>query len=304
MDKPQETPGQESMPDTGAPLDASQKHQLDDVLESFIQPKKEPSTLDPAEQEAFLNENPDRDFEEAEPEGEVEADEEDYEDTPALLEEEEEVGEPQAQGEAAEEDAQDDPIAALRAEIAQLRAQLKGTSEPEEEDSKDPSFEIDGSSFLTEEEAEALYSDPHSVLSRVLARVYAKAREDTYRDIPSLVENASLRQQALREARTKFWSQNPDLLKVIKENTSAQGFLRSTADQVQSENPSWSLERIFEETGKRVRAALNMSDLAKKTEKSVKPSGPPRRPRGVRRGVEEDVRSGLQKQIDSLIQGI
>jgi len=201
-------------------------------------------------------------------------------------------------------------IQQLKAEIAEVKGMLQGLSqgrsqeEPEAEPEL-PSIQVNPEDFLTEDEIDEFTVDPGKVLRQLAARVYSRAREDTLKDMPDVVSKATQRHVTLTQARQEFWSKNADLLQKSQENPTVATLIRVTANEVQSENPHFTVEQVFNETGLRVRKTLGLHAQAQKIESSSRPAQHPGKPRSKRRGgSSEDTRTPEQKQLDQMLASI
>lgn len=280
-----ESPGTEN--NTPSPIDEGQKSQLGNFFDFVTKGKKETPEGEP---EAKLEEEP-----LGSSEDEVSLEEGTEEKLEALPVEE-------AEGEEGEgEEAPSADFASLKAEVAELRALLRQKEEPVEEEPEVPKVEFDPTEFMSEEEAKAFFDNPHEVLTKLAGRIYQKAREDSLRDIPSVVTKATQRQTALTQAQSEFWSKNKDLLEKVESSPAMARLLKITANDLGSQHPDWDIQKIFEETGKEVRSALGLATQAKKVEAAISPSKQPPKPRGKRRPPEADSRSAMQKQIDNML---
>ena len=293
MEKIKESKGQAEMPETGAALDEKQKNELDNLMESLDIPEVIEELEDIVEEEESET-------------SEISEISETFDDDD---EEEEELEEEEG------EEEEEDELTILRAQVAEqqkiLEAYLKDKKKEEAPKEEKIKVEIDPNSLISAEEAEEFLSNPHKVLKTLAERVYIKSREDTLKDIPQLVESGARRQTALTEARNKFWSENADLLEKAKSVPAVDRLIRMTANEIQADNPDWTVEQIFEETGKQVRNAISLTKKAQQIEEEVtrrkKRQNQPTKPRGKRKSPPKgnaDQRSGLQKDLDSMLKGL
>lgn len=313
----EQSKSQAESPETGGPMDDSQKGQVADMLNlsgggGESKPKEN--------LENFLQGgNPGHEklpkgaVEEGEEEGEETLEEEEESDgLEDLLGEEDEEEEDSEDSEEEEEEEEEeeplDPNASVLKEMADLRAELaelkKGKEgKVEEEPAPKVSYEIDPDELVTEEEAMELLTDPLGALKKILPRVYARAREDTIKDIPDLVASAQRRQMGIQEARVEFAKEFPDIVEMQKKNEAVASFLRVTINNVQGKHPDWNAQQILKEAGLQVRGALGNAKKASDLEKGGKTrkSNQLKKPRGQRQGGQEDERSGTQKQLDEMM---
>jgi hypothetical protein len=153
--------------------------------------------------------------------------------------------------------------------------------------------------FLGEITVDELLEDP-AKLNLVLARVAQAAQDQavnlasqqTLRSIPELVIGYITRHTAMNRLVDEFYKENTDLASV-KQTVAA------VANTVHSENPDWTLEKVFGETADRTRKLLG---LRKQAQAQVKPQT--KKPafaknRGARR--EDPQIGGIQKEINDLL---
>lgn len=303
-DTPKESKSQAEMESTGAKLDDSQQGQLDDLLSDF----QSPAPKVPEKVKGEKSEVTEEGLEEAE---EV-LEEEDETSEEEEGEEEEQDDEDDEEESEEEEEESSDELTILRAELAAQQKVLdRLAKEREQEQPKAPKIEIDPDTLVTEEEARELLSDPHGVLKKIAERLYVKAREDTLKDIPQLVESAAGRQTALQQARTKFFSENAELVEAAKKTPAVARLIRMTADELQSQHPEWTVEQIFDETAKEVRGTLKLQKKASTIEKEATEGkkkasqvGKPRNRRRSAPGRKTEKRSGLEKELDDMLESI
>ena len=117
------------------------------------------------------------------------------------------------------------------------------------------------------------------VMTEVQRRTQIATTESVLRAIPQLIIKQVQQQNMLRDAATEFYTAHEDLAHV-KQTVGA------VANEVQAENPEWSMAKIFEETAPRTRKLLGMKEqatnvrrirnpaLPKKVKSSQKPSAP------------------------------
>jgi len=317
----EESKGQEEMETTGDTPDEGQKGQLDDFFEDFqgaisSAGSGEKEEKSPEKEEEKVAPITDEKEEEAAEEEEKEGETDDTSEEGETEEEESEDSEEEEESSEEEEATEDDRIEmiAMRAEMAEQRAlieQLTSHGITKEKEPKVPKIEIDPDTLVTEDEARELLTNPHETLKKILARTYTKGREDTLKDIPALVESAAGRQQALTQAREKFFSENDDLVEAAKKTPAVGRLIRLTADKVQATNPDWTVEKIFDETAVQVRGALKLTKKAQKIEKKVttgkKKASQISKPRSRRKappGGKTDKRSGLDKELDEMMESL
>jgi len=187
----------------------------------------------------------------------------------------------------------------------ELEAPVQG-NEDEAQDAEsetETGSEVEPHQFMTDEEAQQLFGvEGAGTVNEMLNRVYNRAREDTIREIPELVEKTQERQQTMQNAVQSFYEDNPELKKY-------KDYVSHKANEVQAENPDMDIENLMEETAKRAKEGLQLHEKAKETEKERRekeeatnndPAFAPKA-RGERGGSGPDNRSGQQKQIDELI---
>lgn len=317
MAKQQEESLQKDMPETGDTLDQRQQGQLDDFLENITGTEETPGSKgegqDEEDEDAKTHdkgksEKKGSETSGTEEEGGEEEGEEGDEETKVEGEEE---GEEEEEEEEKKEEKDESELISLRAELAEnkrVSAALERKLHPPKKE-EPIKVELDGKTLISEEEAQEFLTDPRKVLSKLAERIYIKAREDTLKDIPQLVESGARRQTALTEARTKFWIDNADLREVSEKTPAVSRLIRITATDLQAEHSDWTIEQIFEETGKQVRVAISLAKKAQKIEESVtkgkRKGNQAPKPRGRRKsppkGKGGEKRSGLQTELNSML---
>lgn len=199
--------------------------------------------------------------------GEDPDDDDDYEDDDEEEEEEEDPSDDDDEEDDDEEEEEEDDepkpkkkksdsslkmIASLQKNINALQAQIQQLSQKPAEEEEEEEVSLD---FLDEiEDLEATLKDKKK-LTEILQKVYAKAKVDALKAMPSIVEKSVSRQAAMQAAKQQFYSENPEL--VGKETVVA-----VVAQQVQNENPTMNMSQIMKETAKRTRELLNLKKKA------------------------------------------
>ena len=312
---------QAEMEKTGQDLDQSQKSQLNEFMDDLVSNQdisQEEKDASKEKESGFKNEareERDNTFDEGDEEGDEEGDSFDEESEQSNRRGVDEEGEDPSEdgGEFGSQDSggtSQPELIALRAELAEQKkvvARLLAQSEEKKEEVKIPEITFDGADFLTEDDVADIMLNPREVLTKLAEKVYLKAREDTMKDIPRLVESGARRQTALANAQDKFRSENADLLEAAEKLPAVARLIRITADEIQSTNPDWTIERVFTETGQQVRSAIKLGKKAQEIEKSVTTNNNQlRKPKGTRKspGLKADKRSGLQKDLDAMLDTI
>lgn len=226
--------------------------------------------------------------------------EEEVEEEKPLVEEEEREEE--------EEKEPDDVVTKLRQRVAELETGKAFEKEEEEEEIEAPKKKKEPpvqtiEDFVTEEEFEAIQSDPRK-LNEVLHKVYQRASADTservLKQIPEIVQASSARQMTLQEAVKKFYASNPDLQEHAK-------YVGYVANQIKAKNPEMAINDILDETEKEVRKSLAITKKAKeKEEERRKNTDKPAFARGSgnHKGGKTDNRNNFQKQADEMINSL
>jgi len=142
-------------------------------------------------------------------------------------------------------------------------------------------------------------------LNALLLAVYNKAlqessrlsAENVMRGLPSTMSSYFNQQLTMREIVTNFYSDNPDLAGMKKT-------VAMVANEVANENPELTAEQVFEETGKRARKLLGISDIPPKSTTvngRDRPTLHSTRSNGARQRVTVPELDGLAKEIHDLI---
>lgn len=314
INKKEETKGQEEMDETGADLDKRQQDQLDEFMGNFQGSTPKASDEDEGEEKDDSSDDTstDDDEDEGDDDDSTQGDEEDKEDSESSEDDEDE--------DEGEEDEKDE-VETLRIQVAEMEGLLKDLVEGKKGDSDDgeviseelslPKVTIDAAALVSEELAEEL-GVPKEALVKLVSLIYTKAREDSLRDVPELIKVAHLRTSQLTDAQNKFWKEFPDLAEVVKENEAVLSFLQTTANQIQSNNPTWGVLKVYREAGKKVSQVVSVTEKARKIEKKTlkskgkkKRSNQPSKPRGKRSAPGgDDDRSELLKDIDQMINAV
>ena len=215
--------------------------------------------------------------------------------------EEEEEG-----SEAAEDDtevAEGDDLETLKAQNAQLLAQVnelsgvtpvpKPAEKPAEgQENPKPEAEID---FLGDQDLEELL-DSKENFNKFMNQVYQQARRDaaeqTLLSIPSVVGNQVRMQTSLNNAIKEFYDDNPELAQ-------ARPYVGRVADQVASENPDWTMSQIFAEVATRAKKGLGLSTKPgkKSAKKPTRKPGLPSRSGGGSRPKPAERISEVEQDI-------
>jgi hypothetical protein len=226
--------------------------------------------------------------------------------------EQEEEQDPPKQKLEEEDDDVDEVNEQLRMRIAELETG-KAFEAPEKNDSQQVEQQPAKSQeqgqqiekFVTAEEFEEMQTNPEKV-NEIMTRVYQRAREDTIRDIPNIVEQTTARQISMQDAVKKFYTENPELRQYAQ-------YVGYVANQVRSESPDLGWDGVLGETASRVKKNLAISSQAKETEEQrrkkqqdKKESAPAfaKQGSGNHKGGKSDDRSGFAKEVDSMIESL
>lgn len=111
--------------------------------------------------------------------------------------------------------------------------------------------------LLSDEEADLLIDKPKEVLVKLANRILQAAEEKVFSRLPSVVNNVARQQMAMYQKGLEFYKKNPDLEKF-------EDFCVLTATQLESDNPDWSVDKIYGETAVLVRERLGLRQEAER----------------------------------------
>jgi hypothetical protein len=174
-----------------------------------------------------------------------------------------------------------DPVA-TKTDLETKTDQLKFISDDADID------ELIGSREGLEAFAQKIYAQAVEAASTQIQTAYGS-------QLPNVITQQVQTQLDMTRGIEDFFSANPDL-KVVRRTVGA------VTDEVVAEHPDWGLVQVLEEAGKRTRGALGMQVLKQeKTKTKIKTSAPAFATNQTARRPNTDNRSGLQREIDSLI---
>lgn len=283
--------------------------EIDDLLEGF-KPEEAASEETVAgetsevEAEGEANEETPPEDEGETPEGEEAPEgeeEEEEEETPAAETPEGEGDEEEQTEEAEEAEELTEREKTLLARIEELEG--KGQTPQQEEEALEEAESFSGS-FLPEDADVEEILDSREKLDQLLVAVYNQAvkdaavrsRETTLQSLPQIVMQQVAHQTHVRKATEEFYEEHPQL-------TVARKTVGSLANEVAAEHPDWTLDKVLDETAKRSYKALGLKKVAVTSRKGGSDKNKPAlaRPTGARKRTPADGRSGLQQEIDGLI---
>lgn len=235
----------------------------------------------------------------AEPEPEVEAEPEIPPEPEVKVEPEPEV---KAEPEVPEEEDLKGQVKGLMARIEELSGVVAAAKigEVEEEEVEAPVTEVD---YLgADVDMEMVREDPKE-LNKLLNAVTVKASDMAYeralRAIPELVGKLVSRHATLKEMSDQFYVNNSDLVTMKKT-------VARVANEIHSENPDWTVQKVFDEAGDRTRKILGLKKPLVAETPEEEPEVPISRTpafatqRGARGGGAQTL-SKAQKEIDDLL---
>lgn len=202
-------------------------------------------------------------------------------------------------------DVQNNKIAALEAQIETLTnlvEKLSGGEQKSEISEPDPQIQVPG--FNLEEQFKDIDFDAmldskenfFGVMNKFMQLMGNQVAETVMTNVPQVVGAHVTRNAALRDAAAKFYDQYPELKRVKR-------YVGMTANEVQAENPEWTLGKIFDETAKRVKESLNIQDVIEEEEKqeASKPKPTPVLPGAGSTRTPTPVPNALQDEIDDFL---
>lgn len=210
---------------------------------------------------------------------------------------------------AEEKPAEKDEIAEMREMLNTYARQLAASKEqpveqPPVEGERTPSATVpkdipkDIIKFLTQEEADILIDQP-DVLNAVLTRVFYAAQESVLKSIPDTTRKAAQEQVAVLLRADRFYGANKDLVPY-------KDFTALVAGEIELQNPTWDIDKVYEETAKVTRARLRLGDLAEERTNTPPADTSPafpnrqpgsRKPNSAPRVVDEQI-SEMEKMLD------
>lgn len=252
-------------------IKAEQQSQIDELLGIAVEPTPE-DELEGAEEPEEAGEGE----EEGEPEEEEEAGEEEDLGEP-VQEDDEEPGAVSKTEEAGGEEEEDPESAeSLKQQIAAMRKRLEeyatGTetkleptpekpvqSEPKKADPpKQETQTVEPQEFVSVEEFQRALRSPQE-LNKLLNKVHSAGMQSVMQTVPQLVNTAISRQLALKQARDRFYAENPDLEK-------HQQYVGFVTNRVIAANPELGLDEALAKVAAQVREDLALSIKAREAE--------------------------------------
>jgi len=189
----------------------------------------------------------------------------------------------------------------LKEQLNQTSAKSPQAESSSSEESSSPSDPLADVDPLGDFEFNSLVEDSETFkkwAKNFGSKIYEKAKEDFYREVPQVVQSTTQEQIQLREKAKEFYENNSDLAEV-------KPFVAQTTNQVHSEHPDWDFDQVLEESAKRARDALGLEKQALQTEKASKKKDPALAKEGGSRksGKREskDQRSEMERDIDEMI---
>ena len=247
--------------------------QLDDLMDTLDIKSSEKKSAD--EEESATREASEEEVEEEAEGGEEEVLDglEDGEEPETAEEEERAVAEIEEE-EIEEVATAEDEMALIKEQNKKLLARLEEVTEarlraPQEPEPKAPRVEptptepapvvATAETLLGDLDIDDVVSDPklfQQVLNKHADMVRNQVTEQVYRSIPSLVIQQIQQQTAIKEAVDQFYDQNPDLV-VVKRTVG------TIANEIAADDPSKSLEVVFDEAAIKTREILGLQKVAK-----------------------------------------
>lgn len=292
------------------------KSMLDDMLDeekeedkkSDEEEEEDSKKKSEEEEESEEDEEEDKDEKDEDDEGEDEEEEEGDD-----KEEEDEDKEDEDKEEEKDEDKKK-PVADI--EVATTIARLEGrieelskTAQAKEKEEKDEGPAIDPIEFISKDTDLTEHPLTTEEMNKLLNQARLSAYEEMVRNTPKLVTTLVEGKITLDKAVDGFYEENEDLAPI-------KDYVGSVANMVVSENPDWAIDKVLEETEKRVRKNLDLEKKAKDTHEKTKKKkdkdeeesddtkkkNPLASKRGGKSGRKgEDTRSDEQRDIDDIV---
>lgn len=244
--------------------------------------------------------------EQAVEEGEVETASEEEESEPDKEVSEKEEEAPKS----SESDALRKTLEKVSGEVSEEPKETKakeGVEEPEDKQKGEETEDKQASPFeISEDEFSEIMKDKQkfaNFLNKFGDVIRQQAREETLRDIPSVVSKTTQRQQTLMQKKSKFYEDNPEL----KNHENYVGYV---ATKLYSQDPSLDVDNLFNKTAEQVKKDLALDEQAVKAEDSRLKSSAKKRKQpafasskaGGSRSNAADNRSELQSDLDAMIE--
>lgn len=141
------------------------------------------------------------------------------------------------------------------------------------------------------ENPEAFNAFLNKFAQAIEGRAVADAQERVLRTLPDTLLKFNTYQTTLHEAAKDFYKENPDLQHV-------KPFCAQVANGLAAEHPDWTIERVFKETGPKVKQALGLQAQARKGVRKVKTPVP--QGKGARPGPKPKL-TPMQKEINDIL---
>ncbi len=253
---------------------------------------------------------------EEETETKPEDEETEVEETETEEEVEEESSEEESE-EGSEEEGEEDELTIANRRIAELellqdkpeeedeltkakRLVAESEAKPEEEEEIEVTEELEEVDFMGGLDMEEVTSDSR-VMNQLLNKVYGvgvhqgkSLREGVLKSIPAVIKSVVEQQSANLAASNAFYNDNPDLDTVDRKR-----IVGITAEGILSDHPEYNLEKLFEETEKKVRTTLNLKKKATTRSKDDKVSFA-RKTKGKKKLETKPKLTELQQDLDDM----
>ncbi len=281
-------------------MDEDLKKELGEMLMVKSEDEVEETSEETSEEEV-VEEETETETEEEETEVEETETEEEVEEEPEEKPEEEEDELTKANRRIAElellqdKPEEEDELTKAKKRITELEAKPK--TEEEEIEITEELEEVD---FMGDLDMEEVTSDSQ-VLNKLLNKVYGAGvdhgqglREGVLKSIPPVIKSVVVQQSAMLAASDAFYNDNPDLDTVDRKR-----IVGLTAESLLSEHPEYNLEKLFEETEKKVRVTLNLKKKATTRSKDDKVSFA-RKTKGKKKLETKPKLTELQQDLDDM----
>lgn len=199
-------------------------------------------------------------------------------------------------------------------EVAELRAQIKRQQEtidelsskitaPKEEPTVEETTEALDEFNLTEDEFEEIRNDPAAFVKFFRERenklrriIREEASTNTVKSLPTIVMRQVQYAANLNKAVNEFWEKNQDLMPVRKT-------VGVVTQDVIAEHPDYTIDKVFDEAGKRVRQMLGMKGKVQTNQKKkvITPAFAKTKAGGDRGGKQQPENKTIADEIDSFI---
>lgn len=198
----------------------------------------------------------------------------------------------------ADEEEEEDPAAAVNAELAamkqqmkELQAKLAEAEQAKQEFERNKPLEIGEETFVDEDGAGEIYTaeGQNKLANAVMKKAITMARELMLKELPEQMRPLIYSGVEDKLRAQEFFAKNPDIANLDR------SYIKGVAERLAKQNPDWTSGKLFESLPKAIRKELKLGNAKKKVK--AKQKGP--RPSGTRRQAPS--KSDVEKDIEALM---